>query len=140
MVYKNLKVGAYKEVEIESLIAKKSTILILISLSNTVIPKVCSADHRWSTKLAEVILESLYKSMFLCFADHQMIWSGQCTGKVWEPLLLYNVFHGFRQSLGNPYEMIIFGSLLTTFKASITSACPNPLLTLHKQCTGWSKN
>ncbi len=29
-----------------------------------VIPKVCSADHWWSARLAEVVRESLYKPIF----------------------------------------------------------------------------
>jgi len=35
-----------------------------LSRPRAVIPKVCSADHWWSVRLAEVVRESLYKSIF----------------------------------------------------------------------------
>ncbi len=31
--------------------------------TRAVIPKVCSADHQWSARLAEVVCQSLYKSI-----------------------------------------------------------------------------
>ncbi len=33
--------------------------------SSTVVPKVCSADHQWSARLAQVVRESQYKPIFL---------------------------------------------------------------------------
>jgi len=53
--------------------------------AKSVIPKVCSADHWWSARLAEVVRQSLYISI-LCFVDHQIFLSGPRAGKVWEPL------------------------------------------------------
>ncbi len=36
----------------------------LFKRSKTVFPKVCSADHKWSARLAQVVRQSLYKSIF----------------------------------------------------------------------------
>jgi len=33
-------------------------------MPSTVISKVCSADHWWSARIAEVVLESLFQSIF----------------------------------------------------------------------------
>ena len=42
----------------------------------SVIPKVCSTDHWWSARLAEVVRESLYKSMIvLCGPPNDSKWS-----------------------------------------------------------------
>jgi hypothetical protein len=40
-----------------------------------VIPKVCSVDHWWSARLAQVILQSLYKSIFCASRCIKLKWS-----------------------------------------------------------------
>ncbi len=40
-----------------------------IEMDSTVIPKVCSADHWWSARLAQVVRQSLYKSMIIKYTS-----------------------------------------------------------------------
>ncbi len=40
-------------------------LMVLVNiLSKAVVPKVCSADHQWSARLAQVVRESQYKPIF----------------------------------------------------------------------------
>jgi len=55
--------------------------------NNIDFPKVCSADHWWSARLAEVVREALKQINILSFTDHQMILSGPRTKIFWEPLI-----------------------------------------------------
>ncbi len=51
-------------------------------LHNTVIPKVCSTDHWWSARLAQVVRQSLYKSVFCALQSIKIFLV------VWKPLAL----------------------------------------------------
>ncbi len=56
------------------------------SYAKSVIPKVCSADHWWSARLAQMVRQSLFKSIY-CAPRSAKIFKWSVHPKVWEPPL-----------------------------------------------------
>ncbi len=79
--------------------ASINTYIVFQGFIRPLIPKVCSADHWWSSRLAQVVHGSLYKSIF-CASQSTKIYNGVCAP----------------EKFGNPFTGLSFGQFLPLFR------------------------